>query len=160
MGASLEIVMPTGQYDATRLFNWGNNRRAFKPKLRYSQRWGNWVLDGDGVAWFFTSNPEFFSRNQYFSGIQSRTEEPISAFEGHLSYDIKPRLWLSLDGNLRFGGKTALNGVENPVTLQKSSRVGATASVPLTKHQSLKFSYSNGAYINYGGDYQNVSVAW
>ena len=30
----------------------------------------------------------------------------------------------------------------------------------LTKHQSLKFSYSDGTYIRYGGNYQNVSAAW
>jgi hypothetical protein len=32
--------------------------------------------------------------------------------------------------------------------------------MPISKHQSLKFSYNNGAYINYGGNFQNVSVAW
>ena len=160
LGASLKIVMPTGQYDPTRLINWGNNRWAFKPEFGYSQRWGHWVLDGYVAAWFFTTNPEFFSRNQYFPGVQKQTEEPIGALEVHLSYDFKPRLWVSLDGNFWFGGKTSLNGVENPVTLQRSSRVGATASVPLTKHQSLKFGYCNGAYISFGGNYQNVSVAW
>lgn len=67
---------------------------------------------------------------------------------------------MTIHFNLWFGGKTSLNGVENPVTLQKSSRVGATASVPLTKHQSLKFSYSNGAYVSCGGDCQIVPVAW
>ena len=36
----------------------------------------------------------------------------------------------------------------------------STVSIPLRKHQTLKFSYNNGAYVNYGGDYQNVSVAW
>ena len=27
-------------------------------------------------------------------------------------------------------------------------------------HQSIKFSYSNRAYIKYGGNFQNVSLAW
>lgn len=44
--------------------------------------------------------------------------------------------------------------------LQRNSRVGVTASVPLTKHQSLKLSYNNGAYIRYGGNYQNISFGW
>jgi hypothetical protein len=160
LGASLKIVAPTGQYDPTRLINWGNNRWAFKPELGYSQRWGHWVLDGYGAVWFFTTNPEFFSHNVYFPGLQSQTQQPIGAFEVHLSYDIRPRLWVSLDANFWFGGKTSLNGVESPVTLQRSSRIGVTASVPVTKHQSIKGSYSNGAYISYGGNYQNVSLAW
>jgi hypothetical protein len=28
------------------------------------------------------------------------------------------------------------------------------------KHQSLKVSYSDGAYVRFGGNYQSVSVAW
>jgi len=30
----------------------------------------------------------------------------------------------------------------------------------LTRHQTVKMSYSAGDYNRYGGDYQNVSVAW
>jgi hypothetical protein len=160
IGASLKIVAPTGQYDPARLINFGNNRWAFKPEIGYSQRWGHWVLDSYGALWFFTTDPEFFSHNQYFAGTQAQSENPVAAYEGHLSYDVKPRLWVSLDWNFWYGGQTSLNGVENPVTLQKNSRIGATASLPLTKHQSMKISYNNGAYINYGGNYQNVSVAW
>jgi hypothetical protein len=160
IGASLKIVAPTGQYDPTKLINWGNNRWAFKPEIGYSQRWGHWVLDIYGAVWFFTTNQEFFSHNQYFPGKQSQSESPIGAFEGHFSYDVKPRLWISFDANFWHGGETSLNGVSNPITVQKSSRVGVTAAIPITKHQAIKVSYNNGAYINYGGNYQNFSVAW
>ena len=77
-----------------------------------------------------------------------------------MSYDFKPRLWASLDGNFWFGGKTSAGGVENPLSEQSNSRIGGTVSVPIGKHQSLKFSYSDGTYIRFGGNYQNVSVAW
>jgi hypothetical protein len=160
IGASLKVVAPTGQYDPTKLINWGNNRWAFKPEIGYSQRWGHWVLDIYGAVWFFTTNQEFFSHNQYFPGKQSQSESPIGAFEGHFSYDVKPRLWISFDANFWHGGETSLNGVSNPITVQKSSRVGVTAAIPITKHQAIKVSYNNGAYINYGGNYQNFSVAW
>lgn len=73
---------------------------------------------------------------------------------------MKPRLWFSLDGNFWFGGRTSLNGVENPSTVQKDSRIGGTASIPMSKHQSVKFSYSHGAYVSFGGNYHNVSAAW
>jgi hypothetical protein len=160
IGASFKIVAPTGQYDPTKLINWGNNRWAFKPEIGYSQRWGHWVLDIYGAAWFFRTNQEFFSHNQYFLGKQTQSESPIGAFEGHFSYDVKPRLWVSFDADFWHGGETSLNGVSNPITVQKSSRVGVTAAIPITKHQAIKVSYNNGAYINYGGNYQNFSVAW
>jgi hypothetical protein len=160
LGASIKVVTPTGQYDPTKLINYGGNRWAFKPELGYSRGWNHWILDTYGGVWFFTINHEFFSHNQYSPGINTQSQSPTGSFEGHLSYDVKPRLWISLDGNFWFGGKSTLNGVENPVTLERNSRVGVTASLPVTKHQSLKFSYSNGAYIRYGGNYQNISVAW
>jgi hypothetical protein len=160
LGASLKVVAPTGQYDPTKLINWGANRWGFKPEFGYSERWGHWLLDGYMGVWFYTTNPEFFSRNAFFPGTRTQSEEPVGSFEGHLSYSVKPRFWFSLDGNFWFGGTTSLNGVQNPLTVQRNSRIGGTASIPVTKHQSLKLSYSNGDYIRYGGNYQNISVAW
>jgi hypothetical protein len=160
VGISLRLVPKTGQYDPTKLINFGANRWAFKPELGFSRRWGHWILDTYAGAWFYTTNPEFFSHNQFSSGTNTQTQSPIGSFEGHLSYDFKPRLWVSLDANYWFGGTTSLNGVENFSTLQKNSRIGATAAIPLTRHQSVKLSYNNGAYIRYGGNLQNISVGW
>jgi hypothetical protein len=160
IGVSLKVIAPTGQYDPTKLINLGTNRWAFKPEIGYSQRWGHWVVDAYGAVWFYTTNPEFFSHNQYFSGTQTQSENPVGVFEGHLSYDFKPRLWVSLDGNFWYGGETSLNGVSNPKTVERNSRIGATAAIPISKHQSIKISYNNGAYISYGGNYQNISLAW
>ncbi len=162
LGASLRVLPPTGQYDPTKLINLGVNRWAFKPELGYSRRWRNWLLDGYAGVWLFTKNPDYFSRNQFFAGTNTQSQRPIGSFEGHLSYNFKPRVWASLDSNLWVGGQTSLNDVENAKTLQKNSRIGATlsVSVPKSKHQSLKFSYSRGAYVRFGGNFQATSVAW
>jgi hypothetical protein len=158
VGISLRVVAPTGQYDPTKLVNFGANRWAFKPEVGLSRRWGNWLLDTYGGAWFYTTNHHYFSPNQNPPNIQ--TQSPIGSFEGHLSYDVKPRLWASLDGNFWVGGRTSINGIQNSKTLQRNSRIGGTVSVPVTKHQSLKFSYSDGAHVEFGGNYHNVAVAW
>ena len=160
LGASLTIVPPTGQYDPTRAINWGSNRWSFKPELGYSERWGGLLLDAYVGGWFFTENSEFFSHNRYFPGTNTRTQRPVGALEAHLSYDVKPRLWISLDANYWQGGQISLNGVQNPTTEQANSRVGVSASVPITRHQSLKASFSDGAFARYGGNYKTISVAW
>src|SRR5271165_466243 len=135
LGASLKVMAPTGQYDPTKLINWGTNRWSFKPEFGYSQRWrGNWIVDAYVGVWLFTTNNDFWSRNSYFEGTRSQSQSPIGSFEGHLSYDFKPRLWASLDGNFWFGGKTSLNGVQNSLTELYNSRLGGTVSVPITKH--------------------------
>jgi len=161
LGLSLKVIAPTGQYDPTKLVNLGSNRWTFKPELGFSRAFGRWGLDAYGSLWLFTRNPEFFSNNPDFgTGQQSQTQDPIGAVEVHLSYDIRPRLWVSLDGNFWYGGRTSLNGVENPKTLQKNSRVGVTASIPLSRHHSMKMSWAQGAYIRFGGDYRIFSAAW
>ena len=160
MGISVRIVAPTGQYDPTKLINYGAHRWALKPEVGLSRRWSHWILDAYGGFWFYTENSEFFSRNQFSPGVNTQEQDPIFAFEGHLSYDVRPRLWASLDGNFWHGGRTSLNGRVSPTTVQNNSRVGLTFSLPVTKHQSLKLSYNRGAYIRYGGKYDNVSVGW
>jgi hypothetical protein len=156
LGVSLKVVAPTGQYDPNKLINWGANRWAFKPELGFSRRRKHLVLDAYGGVWLYTTNQRSYSA----SGPQPQTQQPIGSFEGHLSYDLKPRLWFSLDGNFWFGGVTSLSGIDNLATRQTSSRIGVTASLPLSKHQSIKVSYANGAYVRFGGNYQNVSAAW
>ena len=116
LGASLKVSAPTGQYDPTKLVNWGINRWAFKPEFGYSQRFANkWILDGYAGVWFFTTNQKFYS----MPAPLPQTESPIGSFEGHLSYNAKhfrekTPLWFSLDGNFWLGGTTSLGGISQP----------------------------------------------
>lgn len=160
LGMSLTVIAPSGQYDPTRLLNLGSNRWAFKPELGYSQRWGRWILDTYGAVWFYSENPEFFSYNRYFPGLETQEQQPVVAFQAHLSHDFAPRLWVSLDANFWSGGATARNGLLDRLTNQRSSRVGLTASIPLTRAQSIKFSFSDGAYVRYGGNFRTISIGW
>ena len=83
----------------------------------------------------------------------------MAAIESHLGYYLKPRLWASFDANFWGGGRSSINGSEKQDT-QRASRLGVSMSVPVRRRQSLKFSYSRGAYVSIGGNYQTVSAAW
>lgn len=156
LGASLKVVMPTGQYSGTKLVNWGINRWAFKPELGYSQRRGHWLFDAYAGVWLYTTNQASY----YLPAPKPQTEDPIGSLEGHFSRDFGVGTWASLDGNFWWGGVTTLNGIQDLATKQTGSRVGGTAAWRFARHQSLKVSYSNGAYIRFGGNYQSVQAAW
>lgn len=159
LGASIKVVAPTGQYDPTRLINIGANRWAFRPELGYTGRAGRVVVDAFAGLWLFTANNSFGVSAANPDGAK-RTQDPIGAFELHVSYDVKPRLWLSADVNYWRGGRTSVNGVEAGQTLQANSRLGLTGSVPLTRRQSLKVSYSDGVIVRIGGNFRVFSVGW
>lgn len=156
LGASLRVVAPTGQYDPRKVVNWGINRWAFKPEFGYSQRWRNWLLDAYAGAWLYTANNASYN----IPTPTPQTEEPIGSLETHLSRDFGFGTWASLDGNFWWGGVTTLNGIKNVATKQVGSRIGGTAAWRFSKHQSVKVSFSDGTYVQFGGNYQSLQVGW
>jgi hypothetical protein len=159
LGASLKIVAPTGQYDPTRLINIGTNRWAFKPELGYTRRAGKIVLDAFAGVWVFSANHAFAASEANPRGV-TRTQDPISAFECHVSYDIRPRLWISADVNYWHGGRTRVDGGERSIEMQSNSRVGVSGSIPISRRQSVKVSYSDGVRIRLGGNFRVLSASW
>src|SRR5262249_28985443 len=59
IGASLQTVMPLGQYDSTRYINLGSNRWSFRPELGMSHAHGRLTLEFTGGAWLFTHNGDY-----------------------------------------------------------------------------------------------------
>jgi hypothetical protein len=152
LGASLSILMPTGQYDGTKLVNIGTNRWAFKPELGFSQPVGRWRFDLYAGVWFFTPNDDFFGGNR-------RTQDPMFTLQGHVIYTFPPGLWLALDGTWYSGGQTTVDGVLN-LDRQDNARIGATIAVPIGRTQSLKAAWSRGATVRFGTNFTTVGVTY
>ncbi len=159
LGASIKVVVPTGQYDATRFINIGTNRWAFKPELGYARRVTRLIVEAYGGVTVFTANDSFLA-NGDGSGAKRRAQAPIGSLELHVSYDVNPRLWISTDFNYWYGGRVSVNDQKQILTLQANSRVGVTASVPISRRQSLKVSYSDGVVVRFGGNFKILSVGW
>ena len=54
VGASLQVSVPAGQYDSTKLVNIGTNRWSFKPEIGASKALGPWTLELKAGATLFT----------------------------------------------------------------------------------------------------------
>lgn len=151
LGFSLSIVPPTGQYDSTKLINIGTNRWSLKPELGLSYPKGHWYFDSYVGVWLFTDNGNFRGAKQQ--------KDPILSLQGHVSYTVRPRMWIAFDATYYEGGRTTLDGVPADNKLE-NTRIGLTFSLPIGKRQSAKFSWSDGASTRFGSDFSAFGVAW
>jgi hypothetical protein len=152
IGASVLVVVPTGQYDPQRLVNPGSNRWAFKPEIGISKPISRWTFELMGGAWFFTPNDSFL-------GQSHRAQKPLASFQGAMIYTLRRRMWVSANATFYTGGNTVLNDTTND-DRQKNSRVGATFSLPLTQQQSLKIAWAKGVTARVGGHLNTVAIGW
>ncbi|PYV73256.1 MAG: hypothetical protein DMG96_23770, partial [Acidobacteria bacterium] len=137
LGTSLSVQAPSGQYANKKLINLGTNRWAFKPELGVSYPLRKFDLDFYGGAWFFTDN------SQFFPGEFARSQDVLSSAQAHVSYTLRRGLWFAVDSTWYGGGAVRANN--GPSTnRQSNTRLGATLSLPLFDHQTLKIAYSSG----------------
>lgn len=154
LGFSINVVAPTGQFYPYKLINLGTNRWAFRPELALSQPIGNrWLVDVYSGIWFFTNN------NDFYPGSSKRTQEPMVSFQGHISYTIRPFMWVALNTTYYVGGKTSVNDLYKD-DRQSNARIGVTGSMPLSKRSTIKLSVSTGAIVRSGQDFTAYSFGY
>jgi hypothetical protein len=152
VGVSLQVSVPLGQYDDSKLINLGSNRWSFKPELGISKAWGPWTFELAPSVTFFSNNTDFVGGNTF-------AQAPFYAVQGHILYTFQSGVWMALDGVYFAGGRTALNGVKSD-NEQANTRAGFTLALPIDTHNSLKLSASTGITTRTGSEFSAVGVAW
>jgi len=152
LGASLQIIMPLGQYDPERLVNIGTNRFTFKPELGISKKLKSWILELTAGTAIYTVNKDFYQH-------KTRSQAPIWSVQGHMNYTFRKGIWMALDGTYYWGGHTTMDGVEGN-DLQKNTRLGYTLALPLNMHHSLKLNLSTGVSTRTGSDFDALAIVW
>jgi len=152
IGGSLQISLPTGQYDRDRLVNIGTNRWYIKPELGISKGWGPWTLELSGSATLFSDNNDFY-------GGKRREQDPIYGAQAHLVYAFSSGVWAAITAAHFAGGRTTLDDVRGK-DLQQNSRFAATLALPIDRRNSIKVHASTGVYTRTGTDFDTISIAW
>lgn len=152
VGASLQVVAPSGQYDSSRVINLGNHRWSFKPELGISKAWDPWILELAAGATFYTDNTNFY-------GGQLRTQHPLYSLQAHAIYSFESGIWAALDATYFTGGRSTVNGVLDN-NLQQNWRVGATFAFPIDVRNSIKVNASSGVSARTGNNFDLVGIAW
>jgi hypothetical protein len=152
LGASLTVSAPTGDYHGDKLVNIGTNRWAIKPEIGLSHPVGPWSFEAIAGVWLFEDNDNFF-------GGQRREQEPLASVQGHVGYTFRPRLWLAVNATFYEGGRTTIDGLRRD-DRQSNSRYGLTFSMPVSRRQSLKLHWNDGASTRFGSDFTTWGVTW
>ena len=153
LGASLQLGLPSGEYDSARVINIGANRWSAKPEIGLSKVLGRrWAVDLALAGTFYETNDEYY-------GGRSRAQDPIYSFQAHAVRTFPKGVWLAVDGTLYRGGRTRTNGFEDQ-NLQSNGRLGLTVALPINRRQSIKLYYSSGVVTRTGTDFDTVGAAW
>jgi hypothetical protein len=152
IGASLKVVMPTGQYDPDKVVNVGANRWAARLKLgTVIILKPKWLMEISASTWLFGDDNDFF--------FGKKEQDPVFALETNLIKRIRPGLWASLDVTYYRGGNQAIDGnlLENKL---HNLKLGGTLVVPFHKRHAIKFGYANGVVTRYGNDFNQFLVTY
>jgi hypothetical protein len=152
IGASITMVLPTGQYDPQRIVNLGLNRAAFKPEGAIIRNYERWMFEIYGGVWLFTSNDD------YVNGL-TRSQDPLASLQFSLRRTFRTGLWIAANANFYRGGRTTVDELVKQ-DFQSNSRVGTTVNVPLTRRNGFRFALSKGAYTTIGADFLGISASF
>jgi hypothetical protein len=152
VGASVQVSLPVGQYDSTRLVNIGTHRWFVKPEVGMSKAVGQWTFEAKAAVTLFSTNDEFFNGGR-------REQDPLYSLGAHAIYSTPRGNWGSVDVTWFAGGRTSLDGILNR-DLQQNWRVGATLAFPVDRRNSIKLYASSGVSARTGNSFDAGGIAW
>ena len=152
VGTSLQVVVPLGQYDPSKLINLGTNRWTVRAQLGASHRVGPWFLEGYVSGWFFTANSDFYG------GVR-RTQHPLFGFKLHFIRSLGRRVWIGIEGGYGVGGRSVIDGVETDTQIS-TFRFGATGAWRVAARHTLRLILGSGARVLRGSDFEAVSLLY
>lgn len=140
VSALFGAYMPTGSYEPTRLLNLGTNRWTFRFAAPIIIGLGDWKI-GKRTTFEVVPNVYVFTDNNDITAGDSKSQDPLFVLETHLTRDLSPDIYVSLDMRTFFGGETSVDGVPDE-NQQQVLALGGTFGWTLTSHISLQVTYA------------------
>ena len=148
VGASVQVMPPWGQYDASKAVN-------LEPTAGRSSR--RRVFEGVRAV---HDRPDrrrhLFSRNDDYFGGQTLDQSPLYSAQANLSYDFGRGIWA------RWGDLLPRRTHDRRRRAQgqrlDNSRVGLTVAVPIDRYYSIKFNASSGISTRTGTNFDTVGL--
>jgi hypothetical protein len=153
VGVNIEVSPPLGDYDKTKLINFGSNRWTVTTEVGLSRRVGRFTLEAAGSLTFFSDNTEYLVDN-------TLQQDLIGAVRANVIFHFRrPGTWIGVGGLFLSGGETSVNG-EGRRDLQTNSRLGVGLSIPFGRRHNLLLKFSSGVTTRIGADFDNYGLVY
>ena len=152
VGASVQVSMPTGDYDNTKLVNIGSNRWYIRPEIGVTIPWRELSFEFAAGVRFFTDNDDFLEGSRL-------EQDPLYNLQAHIHYDFSRRQSVSVSGNYFFGGETFRDGSQSAIR-QGNSRLGASWAYAFNSKHIMKLVAHTGVITRLGNDSDVLTIAW
>lgn len=153
VGFNIEVRPPWGDYDKSRVVNFGSNRWTVSPELGISHRMGQFTLEAAGTAIFFSDNEEYLVNS-------TLKQQPIGMFRATALYHFgRKGSFIGLGALYLRGGQTTVDGTDRR-DLQSKSRLGIALSLPFGRRHNILLKASTGVTTRIGADFDNYGMIY
>ena len=136
------LYLPTGSYDRTAPVNLGDNRRAVQLGLPLAYYLGDSLLDRGLTTFELVPSVTWYGANNEPARGTYSSQAPLLQLEGHITRNLNPVLWISLDTVFLRGAETTTDGVGNH-NEQRSFALGISASIAASDAVAVTLSYTD-----------------
>jgi hypothetical protein len=150
LGVLTRVYAPTGAYDRNAPVNLGQNRWALQLGLPSAYYLGQSFFDPALTSFELLPSVTWYGDNNEPSQGNHSSQSPLLQLEAHLTRNLNPSLWVSVDAIFMDGAETTTDGVSDH-NRQRSFDLGATVSVAVTDTVSATLSYTDAVSRNYDG---------
>ena len=138
----LGVNLPIGAYDNESALNMGTNQFSGKIALPFMQTIGKFkageitTVEITPAVWFYGNNSDY--------GVLSRTlkKDPLYSVEAHVTQDLTPTFFVSLDYMYQNGGSATVNGSEVAPKVN-SDTMGLTFAYMVNEQLQFQFRYAS-----------------
>jgi hypothetical protein len=145
-----KLTAPTGDYASSRTINLGAHRWGLQLGLPLAYYVGDSYVDARLTTFELVPSVTWFGTNDQPNGADRVDQKPLFRLEGHVTHNLSPKFWVSLDGLFNRGAETETDGVDDQ-NAQSALALGGTAAGTLTPHVILKATYGGVVARNASG---------
>jgi len=162
------ITLPTGQYEEGNPINIGGNQFKYKFGFPIVQRFGSFV-DGKRISLEMFPSYTILGKNKEFQG-QEINQKGMFSLETHLTKDITPKGYLSLDYSFLSGGSSEFISNETSITTREQAAqsvhlLGATVGFNINDRLNLFITHnqtfsSGNDNVSLDGTVTKLTLSW